>query len=175
MATNCIYIPPNSESQYADNPRDSNYTRYVGYSENNPSVLKYFSPQTVNLISKKVTELTRGVHPSNRPIVVPNDKIRNVMDSIYISSRPATQDPISRYVVPAGSSASVSEFQKLIDQTIEVIVSDIRNSIETEINNSKLSVWTTVLGDFNSNGLRSVPPIKTRDRKWQSMFFFENY
>lgn len=175
MAANCVYIPPSSESQYAHNPRDSNYTRYVGYAENNPSALKFFSPQTLNMISKKVTELTRGVHPSNRPIVVPNDKIRNVMDSIYISNRPATQDIVTRYVVPAGTSTAVSDFQKLVDQTIEVIVSDIRNNIETEINNSKLSAWTTVLGEFNSNGLRSYAPIKTRDRKWQSMFFFENY
>ena len=37
-----------------------------------------------------------------------------------------------------------------------------------EENNKKLTIWTTVFGDFNSHGLRSHAPIKLRERKPQS-------
>ena len=63
----------------------------------------------------------------------------------------------------------------MIDQVIEIIVSDVKTNYETELNNSKLSAWTTVLGDYNDNQLRSYPPIKVLNKHPQYMAFFENY
>ena len=61
--------------EYADNifsdKCDDNFYRFVGYSqENNKCLQEYFSQKTVNIIKNKVTELTLGVDPYNRPFVV---------------------------------------------------------------------------------------------------------
>jgi hypothetical protein len=53
-------------SNCGDQVCDFNYMRYVGWTESNPAVQRYYSPQTVKMISKKVTELTRGVDPQKQ-------------------------------------------------------------------------------------------------------------
>jgi hypothetical protein len=63
----------------------------------------------------------------------------------------------------------------MINQTINLIVNDVKNNLETEENNKKLTIWTTVYGDFNEQGLRSHPPIKIRNKKPASMQFNMNY
>jgi hypothetical protein len=40
---------------------DQNYLKYTGWSESNLCVQQYFSPGTVNTISRKVSELTYTV------------------------------------------------------------------------------------------------------------------
>lgn len=154
--------------------RDYGYIKHPGYQESNICIKKYFDPSTVNSISNKVTQLTMGVDPQNRPIIVPNSTICSVMNDIYSSYRPPTGDIYSRYIIPSGMS-SESYVQNMIDQVIEIIVSDIRNNMGMEENNRKLSIWTTVYGDMNAHGLRQHPPIKVRNKKPQSMLFNMNY
>jgi len=154
--------------------RDYGYIKHPGYSENNPCIEKYFSIDTMIMISKKVTQLTMGVDPQNRPIVVPHTNIYSVMNDIYANYRPSTGDIFSRYIVPSGESTE-SYVQNMIDQVIEVIVTDIRNNMEMDENNRKLSVWTTVYGDFNTEGLRQHPPIKVRNRHPAYFQFNMNY
>lgn len=152
---------------------DLNYTRYVGYSEDNDAIKAYYNPETVKIISNKVSELTQGVDPLNRKIVVPDRRIYEVMDSIYYSYRPMTGDIYSRYIVP--NSQPENHVQNMIDQVIEIIVSDIRTNIGMEEYNKKLSVWTTVYGDFNAEGLRQHAPIKVRHKRPAPMQFNMNY
>lgn len=141
---------------------DYNYIKNVGYTESNPGVSAYFSPSTLRIISSKITELLMGVDPLNRPIIVPDSTIAKVMSDIYESFRPETSDIHTRYVVSRGTSDSY--VQQMIDQVIEVITSDVRNNLGMEQTNRKLSAWTTILGTFNDNLLRSHPPIKIRNR-----------
>ena len=150
------------------------YTKYVGYQDTNPCIEKFFNKQTVNTISKKITQLLMGVHPENRPIIVPDKTIYHVMDNIYYSYRPPTGDIYGRYNVPTGTTTR-SYVQDMIDQVIEVIVSDVKISYETDANNAKLSVWTTVLGNFNDHGLRSHPIIKTLLKRPAPFQFNMNY
>jgi hypothetical protein len=167
-----------SKMEYAtkisDDICDSNYMRFVGYKEDNPCIRKYFDISTVRTISKKVTELLQGVDPQNRPIIVPDNTICSVMSEIYNSFRPATGDIYSRYIVPSGSSTE-SYVQVMIDQVIEVITSNVRNSLEMDENNRKLSIWTTVYGDFNEHGLRQYAPIKTLVKRPHTFQFNMNY
>ena len=150
------------------------YTKHVLYNDNNPCIEKYFSNDTVRIISNKVTQLLMGVHPENKRIIVPDSSIYDVLDSIYQNYRPPTGDIYGRYNIPSGTTTE-SYVQDMIDQVIEVIVSNVRNEYETVENNSKLSIWTTVLGEFNDNGLRSYPPIKTRLRRPAPLQFNMNY
>jgi hypothetical protein len=151
------------------------YTRHSGYQDtSNEFQRKFYNINTVNTISKKLTELLKGVDPLNRPIVIPNKSIVNIMDSVYQGFRPQTGDIFSRFTMPNGLNSD-DYIQSLIDQTIEIIYADVKNNMEMEQYNKKLSVWTTVLGDFNDNQLRSYPPIKVLNKHPQYMAFFENY
>jgi hypothetical protein len=160
--------------EYGENLCDFGYIKHVGYSESNACIAKYFDPNTVDIISYKVTELLQGVDPQNRPIVVPKPIICSVMNSIYESYRPPVGDIYSRYIIPTGTS-SESYVQNMIDQVIEVITSDVRNNMEMAENNSKLSVWTTVYGDFNEHQLRQHAPIKVRNKRPTPLQFNMNY
>lgn len=142
---------------------DYNFVRHVGYKESNVCIQKYYSPETVKIISKKVTELLQGVDPDNRPIIVPDKTICAVMDNIYTSFRPGTGDIYTRYIIPNGLNYD-SYVQDMIDQVIQVITNDVKNNLGMDECNSKLSIWTTVLGDFNEHGLRQHPPIKIRNK-----------
>ena len=141
-----------------------NYVRYVGYEESNECIKKFFSQETVNLISKKVTGLLMGVDPQNRPIKVPDSTICTVMSTVNENYQPPVGDIYSRYIIPTGENA-VSMMQNMIDQVIEIITSDVRNNLEMEQNNKKLTAWTTLLGDFNQHNLRSHAPIKILEKR----------
>lgn len=151
-----------------------NNTKFVGYSDHNDFLKPFFSDATVRTISRKITELTLGADPHNRAIIVPDDIILNVMNNIYENYRQPTGDIYSRYIIQNGSTTQ-GYIQDMIDQVIEVCVSDIRTRYEIQENNSKLSVWTTVLGDFNEHGLRQHPPIKVRNKRPTPMQFNMNY
>lgn len=154
---------------------NSNFTRFVGYADTSNELRnRYFNLNVVRTISTKLTELLKGVDEQNRRIIVPDKTIADIMDSVYKSYRPQTGDIYGRYNVPNASNKD-DYVSSLIDQTIEIIYSQVKNDFETEQNNKGLSVWTTLLGDFNDRGLRSHPPIKILNNTPQLCAFFENY
>ena len=137
---------------------DENYMRYIGWNETQ-SVKEYFCESTINFISNKISQNLEGVDPKGRKIVVPNDKICHVMSQIYQDRRPKTGDIYSRYNIP-DAGPPLNMVNDMVNRVIEQITSLVRNEIEMIANNEKLTVWTTVLGDFNKEGLRSHPIIK---------------
>ena len=166
-------------AQFIDiNPEEKlnkNFTRYAGYRDTSESYQKnYYNINTVNLISRKLTELLKGVHPSGRPILIPNETIINIMDGVYQNFRPQTGDIFSRYNIPNGFNSD-DYITNMIDQTIEIIYSQVKTDLEMEENNKKLSVWTTVLGNFNDQGLRSHAPIKVLNNHPAYCQFNMNY
>lgn len=149
-----------------DSIRDDNYNRHIGYNTKDicsVEIEKYFNTNTLRTISNKITELLMGVDPQNRPIIVPDKTISSVMSEIYNSYRPPTGDIFSQYTIPSGNSED-TYIQNMIDQTIEVITSDVRNNLEMEEHNKKLSIWTTVYGDFNLHGLKQTPDVRIRNK-----------
>lgn len=152
---------------------DLNYVRHVGWEESNECIKYLFSPMVVNTIAKKATQLTMGVDPKNRPILVPSKTICEVISSVYWNFRPATGDIYSRYIIPTSEQDNM--VQSIIDQTIEIIVSYIRNEFGMVQANQQLSAWVQVYGDFNTHGLRQHPPIKVSERRPETMQFNMNY
>jgi hypothetical protein len=162
------------ESQFP-NEIDYNYIRFPGWKEDNICIRKYFSPQTVRTVSYKITQLLQGVDKQNRPIIVPDKTIHSVMNDIYTSYRPQTGDIYGRYNVPKYEPEN--HVQNMIDQVIEVITADVRANLGMQQCNEGLSVWTTVLGDFNEHGLQQHSKIKIRERNTshRGMVSFMNY
>jgi len=150
------------------------HNKYVCFTDDNECLKFLFGDDNIKTISNKITQLLIGVHPDNLPIVVPNSTIYNVMDSIYSNFRPNTGDIYGRYNIPSGTTTE-SYVQDIIDQVIEIIVSDVKTTFETDANNAKLSAWVQVYGDFNDNQLRAHPLIKTRLRRPAPLQFNMNY
>ena len=69
---------------------DENHNRYIGW-ENNlqqiPELKILFTEGVFKNISKRITELLKGVHPEGNPIVVSNRVIGHMISSIYHNDR----------------------------------------------------------------------------------------
>jgi hypothetical protein len=125
-------------------------------------------------ISKAITKLLEGVDPQNRPIIVSNENIASVMSNVYrFGTRTNIGDIYSRFIIPQEQARN--DMRTIVNQTINIIVSNIKNQTGMEEANKKLTVWTTLLGDFNKEGLRAHAPIKLRRKHPQYMAFNMNY
>ena len=152
---------------------DENYMKHVGWQENNDCIKTFFDQKTINIISKKVTDLTQGVEKDGRPILVSDKTICHVMSNVYNNHRPATGDIYSRYTIP--KDYPYSDMQELIDRTIEIIVSTIKNEYGMKYWNESLSIWSTLYGDFNEQKLRQHAPIKVLNKRSDRFQFNMNY
>lgn len=146
------------------------YIKHVGYTNTNPAIATFFSKQTTDLISQKVTEHLKYLRPAG--IIVPCHIITNVMNDVYEGFRPPTGDIYTRYSIPTNDKGYV---QDLIDQTIKIIVSNIENTLLTEQKNSELSIWSTLYGTFNRYGMRQHPPLKILNKRPRTGLFNMNY
>jgi hypothetical protein len=97
------------------------------------------SDRSLQFMSGVITENLKGVHPEGKNIIVPNDTIRSVADSIFQTS-----------------VQSADHMQKMV---INYIANAIKNEYETIENNNKLDIWVTKydiesgLQQFNSTKL----------------------
>ena len=156
------------------------YIKHVGYTSHmcdnkcGPSCMqKFYSKNNINKMSCKITELLQGVDKNNRPIIVPDKTICDVMSGVYENYRPETGDIYGRYNVP--KARETNHVQRMIDQVINIITTHIKDTLDMEKCNESLSIWTTVLGDFNEHGLRSHSKIKLRENRPMPMAFNMNY
>jgi len=161
---------------------DNNYYRYVGWEQTeypgNP-VKTLFSELTLKEVQKKITNLLKGVHPDGRDILVPIESIGNVF-SQFLNNEPTNRelgDIYSRFTIENPQEKGF--VQSIVERSITVIVNQIRNEYGMIENNKKLSVWTTVLGDFNKHGLNSYSQSQItgaiRAKRPQTMAFNMNY
>ena len=148
------------------------FIKHVGYIDN-ICIQNLYSKGNINKISCKITELLMGVNKDNRPIVVPDKTICSVMSSVYENFRPETGDIYTRYNIPKAREPDF--IQRMIDQVINIITTDVKVNLGIDECNRNLSIWTTVLGDFNLHNLRSHSKIKLRERRPQPMAFQMNY
>lgn len=156
------------------------FIKHVGYTDHiccddcGPSCTqKMFSKESIKKISAKISELLMGVDKHNRKIIVPDRTICSVMSAVYENFRPETGGIYARYNIPRLGAGSYT--MRMIDEVINIITTDVKVNLGMEECNAKLSVWTTVLGDFNEHGLRSHPKIKLREKRPMPMAFNMNY
>jgi hypothetical protein len=147
--------------------------RYVGYEKDYNLNAFIFTEENVNTIQREVSRLLRGVDPQGRIIKVTRDVIIKSLDNITQGYNPETGAPYGRYMFD--EDCRRNDAAAIVAQTINFIASAVKTDIEIQDANSKLTVWTTVLGDFNEHGLRSHSDIKVRERRPDPMMFNMNY
>jgi hypothetical protein len=131
------------------------YNRNTGYIAHSTQEQtdQYFSDQHVNMISNKITQILKGVHPDDKNIIVPRETIRSVLFNLYNNNMYNTRD--------------------LTDKAIETIVTQIRDEFATIKKNNSLSKWDSIFD--GTNGVRQHPPIKLRENRPASMQFMVRY
>ena len=164
--------PPQFCIENADNG-----IQYVGWEQTVDDNEKYafiFSQKNMDYLSATISDALQGVDPQNRKIIIPDDKIANVLSTVYkYGTRRSIGDIHSRYIV--GPIETRNDIKDINNQTINIIVSAIRDEVEMTENNKTLSVWNTLYGDFSPVGIRAHAPIKIRKRTPQRLMFNMNY
>lgn len=157
--------------EYGEPISQENSMRHTGWNSNE-CLDKYYSTRTLEYIQVQVSEKLKGVDRRNRKIVVPKKTISHVMSSIHRNYKHRVGDIYSRHII---SNDPIDMIKEMINRVIDFIVNDVKTHEGQMQNSMKLNKWTTILGDFNENGLRSHPPIKLRRNGPRKMMFFENY
>lgn len=171
-------LPSYSElNNFLDTSRDFGYQSFVGWehtSANNEGLKFLYSIENLSQLQKIITKSLDGVHPEGKDIIVPLENIVSVLSNIYENAnRTQIGDIYTRYIIPQATPRN--DVETINKQTIQAIVNMLRVQFETEENNKKLTIWNTVYGDFNKEGLRAHAPIKLRNRHPQYMAFNMNY
>lgn len=177
---------PKLDVEYTDVPipfsMDTNYSKHVlwGTTLNDSDLMggynKLFSKQNVEMLSKQITQLLEGVDPQGRQIIYPSDKIVHVLNQLYENSKgKSIGDIYSRFHI-GGTDQARDDVVTINQQAINLIYTTIKNEIETIQCNNDLDIFkATILGDFNTLGLRQTPKIYTRNRKPNPMEFHMRY
>lgn len=152
---------------------DSNYYRYVGWSETATGAgYKFlFSIQNIQYISKQIGK-TLATYGINDVRVSPR-VIGGVLSNLFQNSNPKIGDIYTRYIIPQEEPRN--DVASITNQAIIVIANTILAEQQQFVYNGKLNIWNTVLGDFNSNGLRSHAPLKIKKNDYIKGVFIENY
>ena len=148
--------------------------QFVGWntiSEWSPLPRMVFTKRTVNLIRQKVYEyllkdMNKKVVPSERVTII-------ALYGVYENHIPRTGDIYGKFLVV--DETQRNDYGYIVDKTISMLIDGIRNDIEMSEANSKLTIWNTVFGDFNENGLRQHAPIKLRNKGPDRMLFHMKY
>jgi len=152
------------------------FTRHVGFegsSFNRDNYQYLWSKEHLLVIQQKIAQLLQGVDKDNRPILVTLDVIGNVLSQTYSSNKPRVGDIYSRFILP--EKPERNDIAEIVNRTIEIIVSQIKNEYQMIQQNNRLSIWNTVRGDFNAAGLRSHSQIKLRKKRPNAFQFHMNY
>ena len=134
---------------------------------------RLFTKRTLNVIREKTAEYLTGVDRLGRKIIPSDNVITNALYSIFRDHIPQTGDIYGRYTVRDDSTRD--DYAYIVDKTISLLVTGIRTDMEMQEQNEKLTIWTTVLGDFNEHGLRSNAPIKVLHKRPDPMLFHMRY
>ena len=148
-------------------------TQNIGSSNDDNQYVKFFfSQKVIDIISRKVTKLTKGVDEHGRDIIIPNDKIFWTMNTVYSSYNQPSGFDNQNF---SGIHTSIEYIENLIQQTVDRIVYDVTNTLGIEQCMNKWTNWTSLYGDFNDEKLRAHPPIKIQRKRPTPMQFFEKY
>lgn len=141
--------------------------QYVGYLQNVQNNNNYrfmMDDQRLHILQQKITEILEGVEPDGRPIVVPLDTIRSVVYQCYQAYIPDIGNIYTTFI-QTDETLKRNDVSDIYDQAVNIITSYIKTYYMHEENARKLTIWNSVLGDYNKAGVRAYQPIKVNNRR----------
>jgi hypothetical protein len=107
-----------------------------------------FHVNSIAFMSKMITRLLAGVHPEGKNIIVPDETIRSVADSVFEAT---------------GQSTDI--MQQMI---INYIVDAVRTEMQTIEKNNKYSIWIQKYDE--ATGLKQFSDVKTNEKSRSPYF-----
>ena len=164
-------------NNFQDTSAEMAYQRYVGWkstSANNTNLSYLYCPENLLQLQQVIRKSLTGVHPEKKDIIFSTEQIAEVLSNVYANgTRTGIGDIHSRFIIE--QERPRCDIRTLNDQAVQAIVNRIKTEFEMQENNKKLTIWTSLYGDFNEKGLRAHPPIKIRKKHPQYMAFNMNY
>ena len=130
-----------SRTYEGEYPQNANY-RYFGY-QGGDRYATLFSDKSIKWMQSMITKFLTGVHPEGKQIVVPEDTIRSVADSVFQTS-----------------FANADQMQK---QVVSFIVAQIKEEYDTIQKNNNLNIWVTKY-DIDS-GMKQFDDVKLNNKQ----------
>lgn len=153
---------------------NDNFNRFVLYDSTiTPLEKALYSDDNLQYIQDRLYELLRCLRTDGRPTIITKRVIAGAMSSIEYSFRPQLGNAYTMYIIPAEKLRN--DTKTLNEHVIEFIYNQVKTEYDMDKNNAKLTVWTTLLGDFNEHGLRQYSTIKTNQKPINKFRFNMNY
>lgn len=150
---------------------NDNFNRYVLYDATvTPFQHELFSDSNMQKIGDKVSELMACL---GRPVILTKKTIGSALSNVFFNYRPQLGDMYTIFNIPAEKDRN--DLQTINEQAIELIYNQLKTEYEIEENNKKLTVWTSLLGDFNEHGLRQYTTLRINNKNINKMRFNMNY
>jgi len=147
------------------------YTRHALHAVGDCSIENIlFSKKNIKTIGDFLTEKMKCL---GRNITFTERTIISAINSVLTYYRPQLGDMYFMYNIPAAEKRN--DLKSINEQVIELIYSQLKLEYEIEENNKKLTIWTSLLGDFNEHGLRQYSTIKTNNKPINKLRFNMNY
>ena len=153
---------------------NDNYNKYVAYDQSLTPNLNYlFSNENLELLSTTLSDLLKCLRKDGRPIVITHGVIAQVLSQVQQNATRQIGDIYTLYNIPqARIRDDITRFNEM---TIEFLYNQIKTEYEMDENNKKLTIWTTLLGDFNEHGLRQYSTNKLNHKPINKLRFNMNY
>lgn len=148
------------------------YKKYVSWdlTMTDANMQKLWDKETLLKCQNIITErLQKDI--KDQKIIVPFETISSIIFQCYQTNQPKIGDIHTRYII----GTSRNDLGCILEKAINIIVTQIRNEYVTNQNNQRLSIWNTLYGDCNKEGLRAHAPIKIRERRSERLQFHMNY
>lgn len=163
----------NHSSAYDDRLDMNQFVGWFTVSDWNPLVQRLFTKTTVSVIQGKTSEYLSGIQQNGKRIIPSERVVVAALYGIFKNFHPTTGDIYGKYTVT--DQIGRDDYSYIVDQTISLLVQGIRDEMGMVENNQKLTIWTTLYGDFNAHGLRQFPPIKINNKRPDPMLFHMRY
>lgn len=163
----------NHATAYDDRLDMNQYVGWFTVADSNPLVQRLFTKTTLRVIQQKTSEYLSGIQQNGKRVIPSERVVVAAMYGIFKNFHPTTGDIYGKYLVT--DQIGRDDYSYIVDQTISLLVQGIRDEMGMVENNQKLTIWNTVLGDFNAHGLRQYPPLKINNKRPDPMLFHMRY
>lgn len=173
MLTQPTKGPTNGFTPYDDRLDMNQYVGWYTITDWDPLPQKLFTRTTLRTIQNKVADYLTGVDPNGKRIIPSDRVVIAALFGVFKDHHPQTGDIYGKYTVV--DQTQRDDYAYIVDKTISLLVQGIRDEIGMAEQNQRLTVWTTLYGDFNEHGLRQFPPIKVNNKRPDPMLFHMKY
>ena len=149
---------------------DENYLRFVGWNPVQGGYNLFFSKENIQYLHNRIHE---SLQARGHNIRLTDTVLGGVMSAVFQSNDPVIGDAYTQFTIPAAHPRN--DLKQWNQRVIDIVVNYILDEYENTKANQRLTKWTTVLGDFNPDGLRSHDILKTKKNDYRKGFTLWNY